>query len=135
MKLIYWLSHWIWGETAYSPSSDFSVSSFLLNGAFQALCSLLLTVCVTWVQSSVCASWHSFIITTLPIYSSSHSASGPGQPLRLFMSQTVLLYDKTERLYLGLNVSFLLPLLTRRVPFAWSYCNFGNTCMWLNGKH
>lgn len=34
----------------------------------------------------VCVFWHSFIITTLSINSSSHSASGPGQPLRLFLS-------------------------------------------------
>lgn len=72
-------------------------------------CHLLFYFCLTasvwltgWPQ------WFGFIITTLPIYSSSHSASGPGQPLRLFLS--CFMTNLRDSVYLGLNVALLLAL-------------------------
>lgn len=88
-----------------------------LSSPMWTLCALTCGTHMLTLVDFVCAFWCSFIITTHPIYSSSHSASGPGQSLRLFLSLTALLYDKTKRLYFGLNVSLLVALVTQCVPF------------------
>lgn len=117
--------------------STFFLCNFLFDSAFSFLCFKAVLsftyyflcwsrVCLYMLTllDFVCGFWRSFIITALPIYSSSHSASGPGQSLRLFLSQSVLLSDKTERLSPGLNASFLVALVTQRVLFASGYCKW-----------
>lgn len=65
-----------------------------------------------------------FCHTTLPIYSSSHSASGPGQSLRLFMPQTVLLNDKTEGFVSDWMFCAFGSFDLECVLLASSYCNW-----------
>ena len=106
-------------ETSTFPRCNFHIWQYLLvfcvvmPSAFQTRVNF--AVCL-WLVSYTCWPWwilfvpfcHSVIITATPIYSSSHSASGPGQSPRLYLSQTVALWRDWEALLDWMSICWWL---------------------------